>query len=768
MEVDENASERCRWLRVNWKWGTIGRTDVGIFLRFNPVVTFFSAAIIWFFVIWCAVQADVANKEMGSWMLWITEVFTWMYIGTQDVWAVFIVVLYFSKYGKMKLGKPDDKPEFNDLTYFTMLFAAGVGIGLFYFGVAEPIWHYEPGKNKNRYWDRYSDNQRAQDAINVTLFHWGIHGWIVYVVVGLLLAFVGYRKGLPMTVRSCFYPLIGDKIYGWMGDAVDIFSVVCTMFGVCTSLGVGVMQMNGGFKRLNPSIDYSVKNQIIIIWAVTACATASVVSGLKIGIRRLSEICFSLGMFIMMIGIFADNTWHALNVYVQSIGYYIQWIIQIGFHTDAFAQLGNAPDGKQAQRWMNDWTIFYWGWWIAWSPFVGMFIAKISKGRTIRQFIHGTMTAPIVYAFLWFCIFGSAGLKMERNAALANITCESILGGATSTKSYNGLYRLSCRGKNDMWFDVMEQYGDLGRFLQVISLISIILYFVTSSDSGSLVIDCLSANGDPEPPVSQRVFWALTEGATATALLNAGGEEGLVALQSMSIASGVPYTILLCMMCVALWRAVKMEAGDLDPHGPQFTTGLLDVLSSPNKSMVGKILLAVIAPWYSMGNAAYKLGGMKNSRWVYWLISAFPFYLWIILMTLEPVVDAISYVAWTVLFIFFAYGTSIRYSMRLKYNIYGNAAEDFFAVMLLYPFAAFQMEHHMEHDYDLAKRNYHPEPPVNHHYAVDGKRHLPENGYGTPTISMHDLSSRGGHSNPGADGDITTSGDSYWKKTEII
>ena len=571
-----------------------------------------------------------------------------------------------------------------------------------------------------------------------------------------------------MTVRSCFYPLIGDKIYGWMGDAVDIFSVVCTMFGVCTSLGVGVMQMNGGFKRLNSSIEYSVKNQIIIIWAVTACATASVVSGLKIGIRRLSEICFSLGMFIMMIGIFADNTWHALNVYVQSIGYYIQWIIQIGFHTDAFAQLGNAPDGKQAQRWMNDWTIFYWGWWIAWSPFVGMFIAKISRGRTIRQFIHGTMTAPIVYAFLWFCIFGSAGLKMERDAALANITCDSILGGKTSTKSYDGLYRLSCRGKNDMWFDVMEQYGDLGRFLQVISLISIILYFVTSSDSGSLVIDCLSANGDPEPPVSQRVFWALTEGATATALLNAGGEQGLVALQSMSIASGVPYTILLCMMCVALWRAVKMEAGDLDPHGPQFTTGLLDVVSSPNQSMVGKVLLAVIAPWYSMGNAAYKIGGMKNSRWVYWLISAFPFYLWIILMTLEPVVDAISYVAWTVLFIFFAYGTSIRYSIRLKYEIYGNAAEDFFAVMILYPFAAFQMEHHMEHDYDLAKRNYHPEPPMKHHYAVDGKGPLPENGYGTPTISMQDLSSRGGHFNPGADGDITRSGDSFWQKTEVI
>ena len=596
---------------------------------------------------------------------------------------------------------------------------------------------------------RYSDNQRAQDAINLTLFHWGIHGWIVYVVVGLLLAFVGYRKGLPMTVRSCFYPLIGDKIYGWMGDAVDIFSVVCTMFGVCTSLGVGVMQMNGGFKRLNSSIEYSVTNQIIIIWAVTACATASVVSGLKIGIRRLSEICFGLGMFIMMIGIFADNTWHALNVYVQSIGYYIQWIIQIGFHTDAFAQLGNAPDGKQAQRWMNDWTIFYWGWWIAWSPFVGMFIAKISKGRTIRQFIHGTMTAPTVYAFFWFCIFGSAGLKMERDAALANITCNSVLGGGTSTKSDNGLYRLSCRGKNDMWFDVMEQYGDLGTFLQIISLISIILYFVTSSDSGSLVIDCLSANGDHEPPVIQRIFWALTEGATATALLNAGGEEGLVALQSMSIASGVPYTMLLCMMCVALWRAVKMEGGDLDPHGPQFTTGLLDVLSCPTKETVGKVLLAIFAPWYCMGNAAYKVGGRKDRRCIFWLILAVPFYAWIILMALEPLVRGISYVAWTVLFAFFAYGTSIRYTIREKFNIYGNAAEDFFAVMLLYPFAAVQMALHMDQEYDLGKPDHRGEHPTTNGYEVDDKRALPHPNYEKPPIPLEDLTP-GAHFNSAA------------------
>ena len=541
--------------------------------------------------------------------------------------------------------------------------------------------------------------------MNVTLFHWGVHGWIVYVVVGLLLAFVGYRKGLPMTMRTCFYPLIGDKIYGWMGDAVDILSVVCTMFGVCTSLGIGVIQMNTGFNRLFEKIEVKVTNQIIIIWCVTACATASVVSGLRVGIRRLSEICFTLGMFLMLVAFFYEETWHILNVYVQSIGYYLQWIIQLGFHTDAFAQLGNAPDGKQAQSWMNDWTIFYWGWWIAWSPFVGMFIAKISKGRTIRQFINGTMTAPIVYSFLWFCIFGTAGLKMERDAILANITCSSKLGGAHSTEALNGMFRLSCRQTNDMWFDVIGQYGDLGMFLSVVSLVSIILYFVTSSDSGSLVIDCLSANGDPEPPVIQRIFWALTEGACATALLYSGGTNALKALQAMSIAAGVPYTILLCFMCVSLWRAVKMDAGDLDPRGPQFTTSLLEVLSNPTSASVRKVSLAVVAPWYPLGKAAYKIAGPKGSRQcLYMLVLAVPFYLWIVFMALEPLVDGMSYVGWTILCGFFAYATAIRNSIREKYGIYGNMAEDFFAVMLTYPFAAYQMEHHMDHvDYDLDK-----------------------------------------------------------------
>ena len=520
----------------------------------------------------------------------------------------------------------------------------------------------------------------------------------MYVVVGLLLAFVGYRQGLPMTMRSCMYPLIGDKIYGWIGDAIDIISVVCTMFGVCTSLVLGVMQLNAGVHRLESSVEVSTFNQIIIVWCVMACATVSINSGLKLGIRRLSETCFALGVFIMMLVFFFDAPSYSLNLLVQSTGYYMQTIVQRGIHTDAFAQLGNAPDRKEATGWMDTWTISYWGWWIAWTPFVSMFIAKISRGRTIRQFIIATFAAPVAFSILWFSVFGGAGLQMERKAALANITCDSALGGTNASESLNGLFRPSCRDENGMWFDVMSQYGDMGSFLSALSLISIVLYFVTSSDSGSLVIDCLSANGDPKPPVLQRVFWALTEGATATALLYVGGNEALNALQTVSIASGVPYTIMLCFMCVALWRAVKVEAGDLDPNGPQFTTGLLDVLSTPTVESVCKVIISIFAPWYSMGTAAGMVEKQNGRMWTHMLIMALPFYACISMLVLERlcVFSGICYVGYTLLFGFFTYATGVRNSIREKYEINGNIAEDFFAVMVLYPFAAYQMEHHMK------------------------------------------------------------------------
>ena len=311
-------------------------------------------------------------------------------------------------------------------------------------------------------------------------------------------------------------------------------------------------------------------------------------------------------MVILMIVVFYENTWYLLNLYVQSIGYYIQYIIQLGFHTDAFAQLGQAPDKLEAPAWIDGWTIFYWGWWIAWSPFVGMFIAKISRGRTVKDFITYTLTIPILYSFFWMCVFGGAGLLMERRATNLGITCSSIYGGKTSTEPYmpGKIYRLSCRSKEDMWFDVVQQYGDLGTFLSVLSLMGIVLYFVTSSDSGSLVIDCLSANGKQDPPIIQRIFWALTEGACATALLKAGGSDALSALQTASIASGLPYTVLLNFMCVALWRALRQESGDYDPKDAEFTMGIFDITSI---NRLSKMILSIFCPWIYLGKAAGKV-----------------------------------------------------------------------------------------------------------------------------------------------------------------
>eukprot|EP00795_Rhopilema_esculentum_P014324 gene14324-5364_t len=526
----------------------------------------------------------------------------------------------------------------------------------------------------------YTDNQRAQDAINLTFFHWGIHGWIVYVVIGLLLSFLSYRKNLPMTMRSCFYPLLGDRVFGVLGDIIDILSVVATMFGVCTSLGLGAIQLNSGFRRVNSKISISTDNQIITIWGITALATASVISGIKVGIRRLSEICFGLGMIILFIVFFHENTWYLLNLYVQSIGYYLQWVIQLGFHTDAFAQLDNAPDNLEAPKWIDGWTIFYWGWWIAWSPFVGMFIAKISRGRTIKDFITYTLTIPILYTFLWLTVFGGAGIKMERDAENAGLNC-------TNPVSASGkLFRLSCRTKEDMWFDLMQKYGDLGTFLSVLSLMGIILYFVTSSDSGSLVIDCLSANGNKDPPIIQRIFWALTEGACATALLKSGGPNALTALQTASIASGLPYTVMLNFMCVALWRAVREDAGDYDPKNSEFTMGIFDITSLDR---IGKAVISIFCPWYYMGKTSGKLH--RKHPAIFMVLFAIMFYLWIILMICEVKVEGISYIGWTFFMMFVAYGAGIRINIRDKYKIEGNMVEDFFAVLILYPLAAVQM-----------------------------------------------------------------------------
>jgi len=789
LEEEKKVVDKSLWI----KWKSENR-----FLRFfevalNPIVTTASLAIILVFVAWTMSKPKAAKEEFGNWQSWIGQSFTWLYIGSQDIWAFFIIVIYFSKYSNIKLGKDDSVPEYNDASWFAMLFSCGVSTGLFFFGVAEPVMHYTQA---NRYSADPSmpDNKLAQEAMNITLYHWGLHGWVVYTIMGLILGLMAYREGLPMTLKSCFYPLIGDKIFGWPGDLIDTLSVIATLFGVCTSLGLGTIQINQGLQILNPNIEVSVTNQVAIIWCITAVATVSVLTGVKYGIRRISEFTFGCGVVLMLLTLFLDKTVFLLNLYTQSIGYYFHQLVLIGFHSDAFEQLGpsyGAEDrgrilpedieyGDGPSKWMEWWTIFYWGWWIAWCPFVGMFIAKISYGRTIKEFIFGTMAAPTVYVFMWLILFGGVGLRMEREAAREDLCCHNIMTNKLVTMAQNtplqvvkmsndlckdskcnpcakqmldlriqqkltlgdlieeiefvgvdnwgfttqsrNFTRLSCRKTEQMWFDVMMSYGDLGSFLSGFSLVCLILYFVTSSDSGSLVIDCLASNGYPEPPALQRLAWALMEGLTATGLLIAGGNKSLEALRSVSIASGLVYTILICIVCVALWRALQITSGEYDTNQNDFQISVLDPLmtdpltemfgkqhiqrTKENLMLFGKFLINIVIAPINIARCCKLLYGTHTMIPSLIYFSSF-LALFVILHIAQIGSSGCYALAWVSYIIFTCSIATVRSAARHKLSIPGNILIDFCLSLFLYPSVVLQMLISLQNTFNVTpdKRN---------------------------------------------------------------
>eukprot|EP00892_Ulva_mutabilis_P009685 jgi/Ulvmu1/7089/UM033_0150.1 len=663
-------------------------------------------------------QPEKANQDLGDVQLWVTFTFSWLIMGAPNIFVVFLVILFASKLGALKLGHKDDKPEFPTASWFMMMFSAGIGIGLFFFGVAEPMQHYEPcyaepfaGPGSECYGNRYAqlpDNERAQQAINLTGFHWGMHGWASYSIVGICLGVMVHRKGFAMTLKSAFYPILKDKIYGWIGDMIDVLSVVTTLSAVCTALGLGVKSLNAGLNRLNPDITVSDNTQTAVIWCITVLATISVISGVRLGIRRISEVNFVLGQILLMVMLFNEDTWYILNSTVQAIGFYLQNFVQVGTHMDAFdmgpaetiyGEKSNttvhmtslAPDGSSSDRtWFNVWTLFYYAWWAAWSPFVGMFIAKISRGRTVRQVILGSLAAPAFYIFVWFTMFGSAAFRMERQAANFGLDCENPVVELAGRE----WWRLSCRQGTDMWFDLYANYP-MAKFYWGVSIASLILYFVTSSDSGSLVIDCLTANGNPHPPVLQRVFWSVTEGAVANALLKAGGTVGLQALQAVSVIAGLPYTIVLLCMCYALWDALSEDYDN--NHGivrdvkESWVTGLIDVLDYPTSSVkqIGKTLIAVFVPFKFSGAAKrYVYGG---SGVPYMVAGGVMFYGWVLLLALNVVQPGLYVIGWLLYLSYTLWLGVTRSSMRDLRNIGGNMLVDILAGIIAYPFVAVQI-----------------------------------------------------------------------------
>jgi len=494
----------------------------------HPVVFPVSAGVIIAFVIFGAGFASTAEEWLGSIRTWITDNLGWFMILSVAVLLVFCLFMAISKYGKVRLGPDDSRPDYSYLTWFAMLFSAGMGIGLMFWGVAEPISHYVFAPRMTP-----ETAEAARDAMLLSFHHWGLLPWAVYAVLGMSLAYFGFRHNLPMTIRSALYPLIGDRIHGWMGNTVDILAIFGTMFGVATSLGLGVLQVNAGLDHVF-DIPQETWVQVLLIAGITVIATISVFTGLDRGIRRLSQLNINLAVVLLVFVAITGPTVLLISAFVENIGAYIAGFVDVLFWSGSY-------DEEQA-GWLSAWTIFYWAWWISWAPFVGMFIARISRGRTIREFVGGVLIVPSLVSFLWFTVMGNTAIDMEQDGEAELIGALTGPAGDEYVPE-NVLFAM---------FDSLPLSG----IVSVLGIILIITFFVTSSDSGSFVIDMIASGGDLDPPRGQRIFWALSEGVVAAVLLGAGG---LDALQAGAVSTGLPFTIVLLIVMVGLYKALRAE-----------------------------------------------------------------------------------------------------------------------------------------------------------------------------------------------------------------
>jgi len=487
----------------------------------NPPVFFSSAILILLFAVFGAAAPGTANSVFNAVQGWIVHTFGWFYILAVAIFIMFALALALSGYGRIKLGPDDSEPDYTNRSWFAMLFSAGMGIGLMFFGVAEPIMHFtSPPVGEG------GTVEAAREAMKITFFHWGIHAWAIYAVIGLSLAYYAFRHNLPLTVRSTLYPLIGRHIEGPIGHVVDVFAVLGTMFGVATSLGLGVLQVNAGLNYLF-GLPETTGVQIVLIVAITLLATVSVVAGLDAGIKRLSEVNLVLAVALLLFVLVAGPTLFLLNVTVQNTGAYLSEVVNKTFTLYAY----------EPTEWFGGWTLFYWAWWIAWSPFVGMFIARVSRGRTIRQFVVGVLLVPVGFTFVWLSCFGNSAIGLDMASA------------------DNPIARAVAENVPIALFTFLEQLP-IAAISSLVATVLVVTFFVTSSDSGSLVIDIITSGGRDGSPVWQRTFWALAEGVVAAVLLVAGG---LQALQTASITAALPFTLVMLVVCYALLQSLRVE-----------------------------------------------------------------------------------------------------------------------------------------------------------------------------------------------------------------
>ena len=500
----------------------------GLFKGMNPLMGIMSMAMIIGFVAYTIMDVERSSAVFATGKDFIINTLDWFYVIVVNAALFFVIWLMISRFGDVKLGKDDDEPDFSTFSWICMLFSAGLGSGLIYWGVAEPMFHIQGSPYLERAGLEPGSVDAAISAVTVTIFHWGFHGWGLYVLVGLSLAYFAYRYDLPLTLRTALYPVLKERIYGPWGHLVDLIGVFGTIFGLATSLGLGVTPIAAGLENLGWMANTQT-NQLILVAIITCLGTASAASGVGKGVRILSECNVMASIGLLVLFIILGPTAFLLGITISGMGDYLWNVIPMGFWVN----------GDPEVQWQGWWTIFYWGWWIAWCPFVGLFIARVSKGRTIKQFCFCVLLIPTSVVMLWMGVFGgaAAGVDLFYDAGVVDAVNNDYAAGVFATVQGFG-------------------YAWLTYPITVLITILLISWFVTSSDSGTLVMCTMLSMGDEHPPVKFRIFWGLTSGIVAGVLMLAGG---LSALQTASIVAGLPIAVILLFMIYGIVKSLHED-----------------------------------------------------------------------------------------------------------------------------------------------------------------------------------------------------------------
>ena len=489
-----------------------------------PQVVVPSLIVLVLLLVLCTVQPELADRAFGVAQRWVTGHFDWFYMLAVTGFLVFLIIVAASRFGDIRLGPDEAEPEFSFVSWTAMLFAAGMGIGLMYFGVGEPMQHYlQPPTAAPQ------TALAAREAMLTTFFHWGLHAWAIYGVMGLALAYFAFRYNLPLTMRSGLYPILRERINGVLGHGVDAFALIGTIAGIATTLGYGVLQLSAGLHQVGGWQTDSDTFRVVLICAVVILAGASAASGLGNGVRRLSELNLTLAFLLLAFVIIAGPTVFVLQAFSENIGNYLSNLVGLSFRTFAYTPASSAD-------WFGGWTIQYWAWWVSWSPFVGMFIARISRWRTVREFVIGVLIVPTLFNLLWMTAFGNSAIWLDTHQAAGDL--------ARTASNVDALL-----------FHFFDYFPGTTA-LSWLAIVLIAVFFVTSADSGAFVIDTIASRGAARSPVWQRLFWAVVLGATAAILMLAGG---LKALQAMTLVAALPVAIIMALLCYGLWRGMSAD-----------------------------------------------------------------------------------------------------------------------------------------------------------------------------------------------------------------